>query len=379
MKNKITTLLLLLVSISLQAQEYLMVADVMPKFGTGGYRGITNYIDANVDYPPAAYFNNIDGEVNIKFIVKNDSKRVLMSPAYMNTKGYGLEEAMMKVLNGMPAWTPGIQDGEKANVWVFLPYKFKLPAEMPYFKEQYLNKKPLYTASEKSMLRMFQDSCTIKDFAGIDTEKPVILDLYIDINGKVTKAAINKTDNSISLFHKEALKTALKLKEFTPAVYDGVKVRSLKTISIVYNTPLEEELEIIRDIPKPVEIKKIYQIVEEPALFPGGFPALMTFIKKNIEYPDSAMKNDISGTVYVELLINEKGEVKDVEAKLPKQKQLGYGLEEEAVRVLMLMPNWKPAQQAGVKVAQRFTIPIIFEMEDDSPKEEIKSKKRRKR
>jgi TonB family protein len=379
MKNKITTLLLLLLSISLQAQEYLMVADVMPKFGNGGYRGITNYIDANVDYPPAAYFNNIDGEVNIKFIVKNDSKRVLMSPAYMNTKGYGLEEAMMKVLNGMPAWTPGIQDGEKANVWVFLPYKFKLPTEMPYFKEKYLNKKPLYTASEKSMLRMFQDSCPIKDFAGIDTERSVLLDLYIDINGKVTKAVINKMDSSNSLFHKSAIETAVKLKVFTPAVYDGIKVRSIKTISVAYNTPLEEEMEIVKETPNPIIKKKPFFVVDKFAEYPGGYDAMVLFLIKNIEYPDTAMDNDITGAVYIQIKIDETGKIDSIRPILPKDRQLGYGLEQEAMRVIALMPRWIPAEDNNQKVSQKLTIPIMFNIEDDSPKKETKSKKRKKR
>lgn len=109
--------------------------------------------------------------------------------------------------------------------------------------------------------------------------------------------------------------------------------------------------------------RKIFEIVEEPAEFPGGFPAMMAFIQKMIEYPEEAKYNDISGPVYIEMTVDETGKVIKVEPKMPDSRQLGYGLEKEAMRVIKKMPKWKPARQASEKVAQRFTIPIMFELE----------------
>ena len=90
MKKQIAILLFLFLGANIQAQDYLMVADVMPKFGNSGFNGIKKYINQHADYPPEAYFNKKEGEVNIRFIVKDDAQMVLMSPAYVKTLGFGL-------------------------------------------------------------------------------------------------------------------------------------------------------------------------------------------------------------------------------------------------------------------------------------------------
>jgi len=94
--------------------------------------------------------------------------------------------------------------------------------------------------------------------------------------------------------------------------------------------------------------RKIFEIVEQPAEFPGGFPKMMEFIQKKIEYPEEAKYNDVGGMVYIEMTVDETGRVIKVEPKMPKSRQLG----------------WKPARQASENVIQRFTIPIAFELEE---------------
>jgi len=100
----------------------------------------------------------------------------------------------------------------------------------------------------------------------------------------------------------------------------------------------------------------IFTTVEEPAKYPGGDEALKKFIHENIKYPREAIKNKISGTVYVQFVVEKDGSISDVKVV----RGIGGGCDEEAVRVISKMPNWIPAKQKGIPVRSFYIIPIIF-------------------
>lgn len=100
----------------------------------------------------------------------------------------------------------------------------------------------------------------------------------------------------------------------------------------------------------------IFTTVEEPAKYPGGDEALKKFIDENIEYPTQAIKDNISGTVFVQIIIEKDGSISDVKVL----RGIGGGCDEEAVRVITKMPNWIPAKQKGIPVRFFYVIPITF-------------------
>ncbi|MGB4666409.1 MAG: energy transducer TonB [Bacteroidales bacterium] len=104
------------------------------------------------------------------------------------------------------------------------------------------------------------------------------------------------------------------------------------------------------------DTEPIFSIVEEPAQFPGGDDALSKFIHENIKYPREAIKNKISGTVYVQFVVEKDGSISDVKVV----RGIGGGCDEEAVRVITKMPNWIPAKQKGIPVRFFYVIPITF-------------------
>lgn len=104
---------------------------------------------------------------------------------------------------------------------------------------------------------------------------------------------------------------------------------------------------------------EVYSIVEQMPEFPGGDEALMTYISRNIKYPAKALDNEISGTVIVNFVVNENGKIGNVRVT----KGLGYGLNEEAIRVIKTMPRWKPGMQGGTGVKVYFDVPINFAIE----------------
>jgi protein TonB len=103
----------------------------------------------------------------------------------------------------------------------------------------------------------------------------------------------------------------------------------------------------------------IYTVVEDMPRFPGGDGAMLKFITENIVYPDSARENNIQGRVVVKFVVDEEGKIGQVKVV---SKPLGWGLEEEAIRVVTSMPNWIPGKQRGVPVQVYYTIPIRFQL-----------------
>ncbi len=95
------------------------------------------------------------------------------------------------------------------------------------------------------------------------------------------------------------------------------------------------------------------------AQYPGGMAGFYSFLGMNIRYPDAARVKSVSGKVYVKFSISKDGAVEKVEVI----KGLGHGLDEEAIRVISLCPNWIPARKDGVRVVDSMVLPITFRHE----------------
>lgn len=110
--------------------------------------------------------------------------------------------------------------------------------------------------------------------------------------------------------------------------------------------------------PKEDEIKNFAEVAPQ---FPNGFEGMQKFIAKHVEYSSYAMREGIEGTVYVSLVINTDGSVSNVKI----ERGVGFGLDEAAMDVVKMMPNWIPGMQNGNKVRVRQVIPIKFELTGD--------------
>jgi len=98
--------------------------------------------------------------------------------------------------------------------------------------------------------------------------------------------------------------------------------------------------------------------IEQMPAFPGGTNEMFNFIRHNLNYPRQARKKQISGKVEVEFFIDEKGNVVDEKVV----KAIGGGCDEEALRVVRLMPRWQPGKRNGVPDKVKYTLPFIFNL-----------------
>jgi protein TonB len=114
--------------------------------------------------------------------------------------------------------------------------------------------------------------------------------------------------------------------------------------------------ETTSEIRKPIEIFTIAEVMPE---YEGGLTAMSRFISKTIHYPSPARAMGQEGTVFVRFVVNDQGQVADVEVI----KGVSAVLDREAVRVVAMMNKWKPGMQHNLPVNVRMVLPIKFQLE----------------
>lgn len=141
--------------------------------------------------------------------------------------------------------------------------------------------------------------------------------------------------------------------------------------NIKVNTDLDFGQDIFEEDAIPEIEDEVVEVIEEEAdntppvyftedmpEFPGGTEALYSFLGKEIQYPEVARNNGITGTVLVEFVVERDGRVSNAKVKVP----LYPDCDKEAVRGIMAMPKWKPGKNMGKPVRCFFQVPVTFRM-----------------
>lgn len=105
--------------------------------------------------------------------------------------------------------------------------------------------------------------------------------------------------------------------------------------------------------------EQVFTVVEEMPEYPGGMSEFMKFIAQNIKYPADALQGKVEGRVIARFVVCKDGSISDIEI----MRSVSPSLDAEAVRVLKLMPKWKPGRQRGKAVPVKFTVPVTFRLE----------------
>lgn len=105
---------------------------------------------------------------------------------------------------------------------------------------------------------------------------------------------------------------------------------------------------------------EVYTIVENAAEFQGGVTEMMNYLRTNIKYPAIGREMSIGGKVFIKFVVNEDGSISNAEVI----KSAGFNqLDAEAIRVVNLMPKWKPANISGKDVKCYFNLPVNFNLD----------------
>lgn len=157
--------------------------------------------------------------------------------------------------------------------------------------------------------------------------------------------------------------------KWTPAENDGKKVPFRYTVPVSFNLNLPATDKTKPAATAPDHTSQVFDIVEVMPQYAGceaatndsidcTFLKVVNHIKANLKYPEEALKNKVQGQVVVEFVVDTNGAVID-----PVIKQgIGSGCDEEALRVLSLMPAWIPGKQDGQNVKVKFKLPVVFQI-----------------
>ena len=104
---------------------------------------------------------------------------------------------------------------------------------------------------------------------------------------------------------------------------------------------------------------EIFTVVEEMPQFPGGDKAIMEFIYENMVYPQRARELSLQGRVIVRFAVTAEGKVSNIMVLRGVDKIL----DDEAIRVIGLLPVWKPGKQGGKPVNVWYNIPVTFQLQ----------------
>jgi len=143
-------------------------------------------------------------------------------------------------------------------------------------------------------------------------------------------------------------------------VEDDVEVEDEIEIDVEADdeTEMEEYIPPEDDDEEIVEAE-IFTVVEAMPEFPGGMAKLMGYLSSNIKYPPFAKETNIQGRVFINFVVEPNGSISNVKVL----RGIGGGCDEEAIRVVESMPNWKPGMQRGKPVRVSYNLPVKFTLQ----------------
>ena len=228
-----------------------------------------------------------------------------------------------------------------ATIFAFLIFAFAMayPTIAEFFKSQEV-------AEEKPTLR----TVTVLDQPppiNPDTPPPPKLDIPPPVKTIIKFLPPKVTDKEI--VEEEKMPTVEEIKQNDTGA-ENVE----GTGDVVFEEPVKE---VAKEEGDP---NQVFVVVEQMPEFEGGVAAMMKFIQKNLKYPASARRMGVEGQVFVQFVIDNDGKVTEVQT----MKGVSADCDKEAMRVISMMPRWKPGKQSGKPVRVRYVLPIKFKIAD---------------
>ena len=192
----------------------------------------------------------------------------------------------------------------------------------------------------------------------------VIIQMVVTKEGDIAEAKVVRSIDP--LLDAEALRVINSMPKWKPGKQKGEAVNVKYTIPVMFrlSSPDGEVKEVKNQEGETVGVgtqakvdeNGIHMVCEEMPEFPGGMRECMNFLGKNVKYPATAQEKGIQGRVIVQFVVNRDGSI--VEPKVVRG--VDPELDAEALRVISIMPKWKPGKQKGEAVRVKYTIPVMF-------------------
>lgn len=344
----------------------------MPEFN-GGQKALIDFLLKNVKYPPEAIEKNIQGRVMVRFIIEKDGK--VSNVEVINGVDELLDKEAVRVVSSMPNWKPGRYEGDPVRVRYTLPIQWRLPdgKEDNQIGEdgvyEYVDNLPEFPGGHKALMVFLSENINYpKEAVENNIQGRVMVRFVVEKDGSITNVQIGRgVEASLD---QESIRVISMMPKWKPgSLKDGTLVATRFTLPVQYRlsngTTKNSE---VSTSDNQIGENGVYDYLKDMPEFHGGQKALMDFLNENINYPKEAAKNKIQGRVMTRFIVKADGSIADIEVI----KSVDPLLDAEAIRVLKLMPNWKPGRlEDGTAVNARFTVPIQFKLlAKDAPKQE---------
>ena len=311
---------------------------------------IMEFIKTEMKYPLIAKENGIQGRVLASFTIEKDG--TVTNPKIVEGVDPSLDKEAIRIINAMPKFEPFIDDGKAIKTEYTIPFHFDLDGkeksneistvgfkvinaeeggDVKVIGSGEMMDKPVQTLAEKfgnNKPIYFVDGEKVEDIENIDP----------------------KDIESISI-----LKDKTAIEKFGEEGRNGVIEVTTKPSYKAKNKLMDAAREKLATNPD-----EVFVVVEKQPEFKGGMTALMSYLGENIQYPEEAHKNGIQGRVITNFVVNKDGSISEVTIVRGQDPML----DAEAIRVISSMPNWEPGTQRGEAVRVRFTLPVIFRLEN---------------
>ncbi|CAN5471552.1 hypothetical protein BH09BAC6_BH09BAC6_33400 [soil metagenome] len=182
----------------------------------------------------------------------------------------------------------------------------------------------------------------------------VFIEMVIERDGSITNL---KVVRSVSPdLDAEAVRVISQSPRWKPGIQNGHPVRVRYTIPINFSLGDPPQ----RASADTLSPSQIFTSVEHAPEFPGGREAMATYLKKNVIYPEADKEDNIRGQVIVTFCVERDGSRTDIRIL----RSLSRRMDAETLRVLNLMPLWKPGIQNGRPVRVQYSIGVPFSIDN---------------
>lgn len=137
-----------------------------------------------------------------------------------------------------------------------------------------------------------------------------------------------------------------------------VETKVLENPVVVSELPVAAVKDTVRRDKGTRQKGDVFTVVEHMPEYPGGVNACVNFIKENVRYPAEAAAKGVQGRVIVQFVVDEEGAISNPRIV----RSVDPALDAEAIRVIKLMPKWKPGMQRGQAVKVKYTLPVTFNL-----------------
>ncbi|MCM1336114.1 MAG: energy transducer TonB [Candidatus Amulumruptor caecigallinarius] len=210
--------------------------------------------------------------------------------------------------------------------------------------------------TEQAMVEMATEEATEEEAPEeepqrVEEQKPEVLPEEVLNTMKATELKIT-ADAEV----KEEIKSQDEMKESTTAVGASDFDKGTDDLNVVRE---HKDEVVVEEKKEPVDDNKIFEVVEQNPVFPGGEAALLKYVADHIRYPAMAQENNIQGRVVVQFVVTKTGSIGQVKVVRSKDPDL----DREAVRVVKSLPKFTPGKMNGHPVNVWYTLPINFKLQ----------------